>query len=293
LGALSRPLTSPDAGAWAGEDADPTAATPATGGEISPGVGTWAGQEPDPTAATPATGAEISPDAGARAGEDADPTTAGPSNGGMPAPAPDEPAWGSARQLPLRIRLPNAFAAQPHDVALVVVHGLPHGASLSAGVASGDGSWLVSPRDLAGLSVAPPPGLTLDLALEAVAITVQNREGELTKASVTVHVPLQAAADDPARAAIPIRVDPQILGGSNATLDALVVRDLPAGARLSAGAYDPAIDGWVLLPRQLSELTVTPGIGQIEDFTLTLLGISLSQGRARSHFLGRVPVSVG
>ena len=70
------------------------------------------------------------------------------------------------------------------------------------------------------------------------------------------------------------------------------MRDLPPQATLSVGAYDPAIDGWVLLPRQLSELTVTPGAGQTENFTLTLLGISLSDGRRRSHLLGRLPVAV-
>jgi hypothetical protein len=142
------------------------------------------------------------------------------------------------------------------------------------------------------LSVNPPPGLTLDLALEVVAIAVRNRDGELARASLSAQVPLRAAPGGRVRAPIPLRVDPQVLSRQAAALDALVVRDLPAGATLSVGAYDPAIDGWVLLPRQLGELTVTPGVGQIADFTLTLLGISLAGGRARSHFLDRVPVTV-
>jgi hypothetical protein len=55
-------------------------------------------------------------------------------------------------------------------VALVVVRGLPQGASLSAGVRSGDGSWLVSPRSLAGLALTPPPGWSLDFALEVAEL---------------------------------------------------------------------------------------------------------------------------
>jgi hypothetical protein len=192
----------------------------------------------------------------------------------------------------LSVRLPEALAAKADHVALVVIRGLPHGASLSAGAASGDGSWLLSPADLVGLSLEPPPGWPLDLALEIAAITVQDRDGELASASKTMQVPFQARKSGPVPAPVPIVIDPQVLGDGKASLDAIVVRDLPAEATLSAGAYDPAIDGWVLLPRQMSELTVTPGSGQIEDFTLTLLGISLSDGRARSRLLGQIPVAI-
>ena len=70
------------------------------------------------------------------------------------------------------------------------------------------------------------------------------------------------------------------------------MRDLPADATLSAGAYDPAIDGWVLLPRQAGALTVTPGTGQTEGFTLTLLGVRLADGGGRPRLLARIPVTI-
>jgi hypothetical protein len=75
--------------------------------------------------------------------------------------------------------------------------------------------------------------------------------------------------------------------------DAIVVRDLPAGAILSAGTYDPTIAGWVLLPHQLPQLSVTPPGGEGRDFTLSLTGVSLRPGeRARSRVLARVPVAM-
>jgi hypothetical protein len=317
LAALSRPLTSPDAEALACEEADPIIAGPSPAGEAAPDAEPLvdrtdpiiaepspAGEAADhaaawvdravPIIAEPATAGEAPPDAAALVAR-ADPTMARPASVGAPVGATmsGEPAPGSPREVPLPIGLPNAFAATPQDVALVVIHGLPHGASLSAGVATGDGSWMLSPRDLPGLSVNPPPGLTLDLALEVVAIAVRNREGELARASTSAQVPLRAAPGGRVRVPIPLRVDPQILSAQEAAPDALVVRDLPPQATLSVGAYDPAIDGWVLLPRQLGELTVTPGAGQTADFTLTLLGISLSEGRPRSHLLGRIPIRVG
>jgi hypothetical protein len=55
-------------------------------------------------------------------------------------PAPCEADAPSPRAVPLTVGLPDALAAAPDRAVLMVVHGLPEGATLSAGVASGDGS---------------------------------------------------------------------------------------------------------------------------------------------------------
>jgi hypothetical protein len=106
---------------------------------------------------------------------------------GMPLAAPSAPAHGDpldppgrksladrhlAGAAPIALGLPDALAAEPDRVALVVVRGLPAGAGLSAGVAGGDGSWLLSPRDLPGLAIVTPPQGTSDLALEVAAIAI-------------------------------------------------------------------------------------------------------------------------
>jgi hypothetical protein len=114
-------------------------------------------------------------------------------------------------------------------VALVVVRGLPKAASLSAGVASGDGSWLLSPRNLAGLSLAVPPDLTGDLPLELVAISVASRDGALTSASQAVVVPLRPDAVQVAPAPIPLGLDPQALS-EGGPFDAIIVLGVPAPA---------------------------------------------------------------
>jgi hypothetical protein len=90
---------------------------------------------------------------------------------------------------------------------------------------------------------------------------------------------------------MPLGLDPQVLSGDG-PFDAVVVRDLPAGVTLSAGTYDPAIAGWVLLPHQLSELSVITASGQRAEFTLRLLGVCLRPGGgARPRVLARVPVT--
>ena len=105
-----------------------------------------------------------------------------------------------------------------------------------------------------------------------------------------------AAAPAPAArswpAPIPLGLDPQELSGGG-PFDAIIVRDLPAGVTLSAGTYDAAIAGWVLLPYQLSDLSVLVDGGRGADFTLSLLGVCLRPGSAgRPRVLARVPVSV-
>jgi hypothetical protein len=251
-------------------------------------------------------------------------------------PKPPAPQYATVGQpplpVPLTIGLPDALAAEPDRVALVVVRGLPERASLSPGIESGDGSWLLSPRDLPGLSVTPPPEFASDLALEVAAIAILNPAGELTSATTTVFVPLQSAPPESARSpmlqpgssalvepapspmaeptpcfmveppsspsvvpaprSIPLGLDPQVLSGGG-PFDAVIVRDVPAGVTLSAGTYDPAIAGWVLLPHQLSDVSVLLASGHGAELTLSLLGVCLRSGAgARPRVLARVPVTI-
>jgi hypothetical protein len=234
----------------------------------------------------------------------------------------------SARAVPLTIGLPDALAAAPDRVVLVVVRGLPEGASLSAGAASGDGSWLLSPQDLPGLSLTPARDWAADLSVAIAAIAIASPEGELTATATTVSVPWRRAGVDPApspsvapapsfvgeptssigdpapsavdlacspaagpaRTSIPLDLTPEFLSEGGA-FDALIVRDLPAGVSLSAGTYDPAMGVWVLLPHQLAGLSVITSGGWGEDFSLSLTGVSL-RADARPRLLARVPVTI-
>jgi hypothetical protein len=93
-------------------------------------------------------------------------------------------------------------------------------------------------------------------------------------------------------ASIPLRLDPQVLRAGG-PFDAVIVRDVPAGVTLSAGTYDPAIAGWVLLAHQLRDLRVQLADDRSAQFTLSLLGVSLRPGgRARPRVLARVPVTI-
>ena len=276
-----------------------------------------------------------------------------------------------ARAVPLAIDLPAALAGAPDRVALVVVRGLPEGSSLSAGAASGDGSWLLAPQDLSGLSLTPPRNWASDLSVEISAIAIASPAGDLTATASTVIVPWSAAVGpepcatgDPAsstvgepapsaavspgccpavapaasasigsasspwvtpapsaavgpgccpavapapsasigsasspwvaptRASIPLDLEAHFPSEGGA-FDAFIVRDLPTGVSLSAGTYDPALGVWVLLPHQLTGLSIlTPG-GWSEDFSLSLTGVCLHAAAGPPRLLARVPVRMG
>lgn len=194
------------------------------------------------------------------------------------------------RTVGLALALPGTAAASAGGVAMVVISGLGKGAALSAGIDNGDGSWSLTPEDLAGLALAPSPTDASDLVLEVRAITVKNRDGDLASASKTIRVPLASAEAASGRIAIPVLVDPDLLRQGGA-VDAIMVRDLPAGTGLSVGTFDPSINAWVLLPSQLGALVVTPAGGQGEDFTLTLTGIALAPA-GPAQVLARIPIAM-
>ncbi len=199
------------------------------------------------------------------------------------APEPDA----RTRALPVAFAVPRIEGVDPDRVAALIVRGLPPGGALSAGIDDGDGRWVLSPRQLVGLTLIPPAGWNEALSLQITAVAARNRAGEFVTATESVVVPLEAHA--PAETVVPLAIDPTVAEDGKA-LSAVMIRGLPAGARLSAGTYDPATGGWVLRPDQLERLTVAVPIGQ-RGFALTVLGIALATGgRADARLLTRLAV---
>jgi hypothetical protein len=191
------------------------------------------------------------------------------------------------RALPVSLGVPRVDGVDADRIAVVIVRGVPAGAALSAGFDDGNGRWVLSPRQLVGLTLIPPPGRSEALTLEVTAVAVRNRAGDFATATESVVV----TPDAPAETVVPLAIDPAVVRAGDPTLSALMIRGVPAVARLSAGTYDPATDGWVLRPDQLEGLTVAVPVGQ-GGFTLTVLGISLAAGgRAEASVLTRLPVA--
>ena len=90
---------------------------------------------------------------------------------------------------------------------------------------------------------------------------------------------------------MPLEIDARLTAKD--ALDAVIVRGVPRDARLSAGTYDPTIDGWALLPAQLPGLTMTLLDDQTSDIELTIVGINLASATpSQSQLLAVLPIEM-
>ena len=153
----------------------------------------------------------------------------------------------------------NAIALNidPGSAAEITVAGVPAGASLSAGVDNGDGTWTVEAVDVTSLTITPPVDDASDFALDVTANGVTQ----------SVDVGVNAIADAPSATANDVTgsEDTTIaLDLSSALSDtdgsenlSINLTGLPAGSSLSAGTEN--VDGsWTLDSGDLAGLTLTP-----------------------------------
>jgi hypothetical protein len=189
--------------------------------------------------------------------------------------------------LPVSLGLPRVEGVDPDRIVVVIIRGVPQGGILSAGIDDGDGRWVLSPRQLSGLALTPPPGWREGLPLEVTAVAVRNRAGDFATRTDSVVV----ALDAPAETVVPVQIDPAVIRDGGPAPDVLMIRGVPAGARLSAGTYDPATNGWVLRPDQLAGLELAAPSGE-RGVVLAVMAITLGAGgRAEARLLARLPVA--
>ncbi len=172
----------------------------------------------------------------------------------------------------------------------IILSGLPDGAVLNHGSNNGDGSWVLKPADLAGLTVTPPRNLSggMDLTLTVTSLESSNKDTASTTASI--HVEVTPVADAPAitTANATGREDsPIALNLSAALIDTdgsetlgVVLSGLPSGATLlDAGGHTltPTNGSISLTAAQLTGLRLNPPANAGTDFTLTLTATATEQ----------------
>ena len=188
-----------------------------------------------------------------------------------------DPAFGSEdTAIPLTIA---AQLTDPAEILSIVISGIPAGAFLSAGTDNGDGTWTLTPDELAGLAITPPANSDADLSLTVTAVSTDGGSAASTSAALSVTV--NPVSDDPVLVlapasgsedtAIPLSIDAALTDASEVL--SITISGVPSGATLSAGTSNG--DGtWSLTPGELSGLTITPPADSDTDFTLTVQAIS-------------------
>ncbi len=160
----------------------------------------------------------------------------------------------------------------------VTITGVPEGASLSAGVHNADGSWTLTPAQLAGLTFTPPHDYSGSVTLTVTATSVEGRT-TATSAPLSFAVEVVPVADRPVLSAtdvvgrediaIPLSVTTALTDRDGSETLSVLVSGVPAGATLNHGAYDAASGKWVLSVADLTGLTITPPLNANNGFDLT------------------------
>jgi hypothetical protein len=188
--------------------------------------------------------------------------------------------------MPVALSLSAAVgdADGSENLLRVVVEGVPAGATLSAGSHAADGSWVLRPGDLAGLTLRPPAHFSGALHLTVTAVAAEAATG--AEASTTGALTLQVApvADAPvltvANAAgtedhalvLSLGAALKDTDGSERLLD-LQVAGLPEGFTLSAGRA--AADGsWSVPAESLPGLRLLPAADWNGTLHLTVTATS-------------------
>ena len=183
----------------------------------------------------------------------------------------------------------------------ITVSGVPSGAQLSVGTDNLDGTWTLTPADLAGLTVTPPGDSDADFTL-TVSATSTEAEGDaattLANLDVTVtgvvDVPSVTVADAAGAEDTAIALDIGVALGDidgSETITDITASDVPTGAELSAGTDN--LDGtWTLTPVDLAGLTITPPADSDADFTLTVSATSTEAEGDAATTLANLDVTV-
>lgn len=188
------------------------------------------------------------------------------------------------------------------EVLSVVISGVPEGASLSAGVDQGNGTWLVSPADLADLSITPAADSDTNIVLQVSAIATETSNGDQASMTATITVSVAGTADAPTLSvdnvsgnedgSIALNLAAGLTDADGSESLSVIISGLPQGASLSAGVNQG--DGtWVLSASDLVGLRVHPAANSSNDFTLSVTAVATENGSGdQANALGSFNVTV-
>lgn len=214
----------------------------------------------------------------------------------------DRPLEGEpARTYPLCSVQEEPFDLQ--GATIILVSGMPDQWSLTEGLQSEHGDWMLDPSALEMASVEIRGAIPEAITLEIKVISLVGRQGSLKKQTREVVMPPReddrltepaVSSNDDDR-----RNSPLHLGFDEAEIclavsaDALLLRGIPEGASLSAGKYDHSVQGWILMPDQLQGLVVHDLEQNGQPIDIELKAIHLDpKGQPRTDVIRKKTISL-
>ncbi|WP_120009542.1 hypothetical protein [Teichococcus vastitatis] len=162
-----------------------------------------------------------------------------------------------------------------------VLSGLPAGASLSAGSHQADGSWVLSPAELAGASLLPPRDFAGSFTLTLRGTATEPANGDSSTQAASFSVSFEAAVDAAINSGPTAGREDGWIGLSPAFLDmdadgsetwaaVTTISGLPAGALLNMGSEtSPGVWQVPTTALQAGQISIRPPANSDDDFTVT------------------------
>ncbi len=187
------------------------------------------------------------------------------------------------------------------ESAIVTIADVPTGATLSAGIDNGDGTWTLTPVQLDGLTITAPTHSDDDFTLRVSASSTESSNGAFAARIRSLNVSVDPVADTPLLTlsdAAGVEDAPVTLDLSAALVDtdgsesiAVTIANVPDGASLSAGT-DLGGGVWTLDADDLDGLTLSPGLHSDAAFTLTVSATATETGGNAAITAGTVEVTL-
>jgi len=188
------------------------------------------------------------------------------------------------------------------ETLTINISNVPDGAAILVGgneiAPDDDGSYTLTPDQVADVSVMPPADSDGDFTLHVVAKAEEN-DGDVALNSSVINVIVDTDFAEPPILvidnaagfednAIPLGIDASITDPGD--MLTITISDIPPGATLNAGSLNP--DGSVTLtPEQLDGLTITPPEDSNVDFDLSITATAID-GDATAETTGTLSVDV-
>ena len=161
----------------------------------------------------------------------------------------------------------------------ITISGVPNGASLSAGVNNGDGTWTLAASDLADLTITPPAESTDDFQLQVMATSTENENSDtatslINTIDVTVNkiAPTLIVTNTSGDEDTSISLNITASAGSGSEIVSISIAGLPVGAIFTNSAGDQwlVVDNFQNLNTQQLDALYEGDYNLISNGTLSL-----------------------
>ncbi|MFV7791381.1 hypothetical protein ACNO6Z_11100, partial [Aliarcobacter lanthieri] len=166
---------------------------------------------------------------------------------------------------------------------IIEIKNVPSVAILNKGVRDETGIWYLYPNELENLTITPKLHSGDDFTINVTAYSIESENNSIASISKDIFVEVVAVADTPILEAsnslgdedtqISLNIKAFLVDTDGSEDLKIKIENIPTGAVINHGTKDNS-GVWHLLPKDLTNLTITPPLHDAKDFTIKVIAYS-------------------